>query len=363
MAIAGFTLTPNGYSISSDITEATLRFPTPSSRTDLRSFFGLTNQLASSTNNIAKVLAPLRSLLSPRNDFLWTQTHEEVFIRAKEALVVTPTLAYFDATKDTYLHTDASTLGIGFVLLQKTKDGDEEPRMIQASSRFLTDTESRYAVIELECLAVAWAVKKCNIFPSGTDHFTVLTDHSPLVPILNTNRLDEIENPRLRRLRTRLMAYIFTAQWLKGTKNEAADALSRHPYQSPVQGDDLAEHDVNTDTSQVVTSQAPSISEIRASTMDPLEHENLHLQKLRRHDWHSCSDTEPNLQDVGHIWNHYRHRTPSTILHQDPEWPRSRQKQTFPAQKKPSLGGGTDWESWPNTPSATRTTNKSSRRT
>ena len=223
VSFAGFTLTPDGYTISSEITDAIAKFPTPSSRTDLRSFFGLVNQLASSTNNIAEILAPLRPLLSTRNDFLWTPNHSEAFQRAKELLVTAPTLAYFDTNKETRLYTDASRLGLGFVLMQKQND---EWKTVQAGSRFLTDTESRYAVIELECLAIAWAVKKCHIFLSGSDHFTVVTDHNPLVPVLNSHRLDEIENPRLQRLRTRLLAYNFTAYWLKGANNHAADALS-----------------------------------------------------------------------------------------------------------------------------------------
>lgn len=67
----GFELNPDGYTVSKDITDAISKFPTPSSRTDLRSFFGLINQLASSTNELATVLAPLRPLLSTRNDFVW----------------------------------------------------------------------------------------------------------------------------------------------------------------------------------------------------------------------------------------------------------------------------------------------------
>lgn len=109
------------------------------------------------------------------------------------------------------------------------------------------------------CLTIAWAVKKCL---SGIDHFTVITDHNPLVPILNSHRLDEIENPRLLRLRTRLMAYNFTALWLKGILNCAADALSRHPFNEPSEGDDLAEYDINS-------KKALSIAQIRASTEDP----------------------------------------------------------------------------------------------
>ena len=42
------------------------------------------------------------------------------------------------------------------------------------------------------------------------------------------------------------MAYNFKAQWLKGAKNEAANALSCHPHHSPSQGDDLADYAINT---------------------------------------------------------------------------------------------------------------------
>ena len=73
------------------------------------------------------------------------------------------------------------------------------------------------------------------------------------------------------------MSYNFTAQWLKGAKNEAADALSRHPLQPPDQGDDLAEYDIETHNSPIIASQALSIAQIRASTLLPPEQENLHL--------------------------------------------------------------------------------------
>ena len=76
------------------------------------------------------------------------------------------------------------------------------------------------------------------------------------------------------------MGYNFTTQWLKGSKNEAADALSRHPYHPPNQGDDLAEYEIDTSGGVVVKTQAPSIAELRASA---LTHENLQLQELRRH--------------------------------------------------------------------------------
>ena len=200
VTFAGFSVTASGYTVGRHITDAISQFPTPSSRSDLRSFFGITNQLSSSSNRLAEVLAPLRPLLSTKNEFLWTADHDGAFVQAKEALTTAPTLAFFNVRKETHLYTDASRLGLGFILLQRANDKDEHWKVIQAGSRFLTDTESRYAIIELECLAVAWAVRKCHIFLSGINHFTINTDHHPLIPILNTHRLDEIENPRLQRL-------------------------------------------------------------------------------------------------------------------------------------------------------------------
>ena len=115
--------------------------------------------------------------------------------------------------------------------------------LVQAGSRFLSSAESRYAIIEVELLAVAWAVSKCNVFLMGLQHFQIITDRNPLIPIVNSHRLDEIENPRLQRLRTKLMAYNFTAAWCKGATNAAPDALSRHPTWNPCQAKLLAECD------------------------------------------------------------------------------------------------------------------------
>ena len=103
-------------------------------------------------------------------------------------------------------------------------------------------------------------MKKCSIFLSGLAHFTV-------------------ENPRLQRLRTRLMAFNFTAQWLKGIDNEAA----RHPHHVPRYSDELAEHEMNAEYSHVIPDQAPSISEIRLSNAEPLPVENLRIRELRQY--------------------------------------------------------------------------------
>ena len=71
-------------------------------------------------------------------------------------------------------------------------------------------------MVELELLAVVWALKKCRIFLQGLQHFKVVTDHRPLIPILNDYTLDAVENPRLQRLKEKTSLCNFTAVWKKG---------------------------------------------------------------------------------------------------------------------------------------------------
>jgi len=91
---------------------------------------------------------------------------------------------------------------------------------------------------------ISWDVSKCRLFLTGIQHFTVLTDHNPLIPILNSHCLDEVENPCLQQLNTRLMAYNFTAEWRKGSQNNAPDALSKTVPDLQPQ-DMLAEYDIS----------------------------------------------------------------------------------------------------------------------
>ena len=127
-------------------------------------------------------------------------------------LVKPPVLGFFDPKRRTVLETDAARLkGLGFCLRQQDETGNWH--MIQCGSRFLTDTETRYAVIEVEMLAIVWAMKKCALYLQGLQQFEVATDHRPLIPILNGKSLQDIANPRLQRLRECLAPYNIVAVW------------------------------------------------------------------------------------------------------------------------------------------------------
>ena len=267
---AGFNLTSEGHQIDSSITAAIKQFPTPTTCTELRSFVGLANQLTSGTNAIAELIAPLRPLLSTKNEFTWTMEHDQALEKAKECLMTAPVLAFFNVAKPTRVCTDASRQDLGFVMQQQTVEG--QWHLVQAGSCCLTNAESRYAVIELELLAITWAIWKCRVFLKGMQQFDVITDHNPLIAIINHHRLDEIENPRMQRLRAKIMAFDFRANWQKGSTNHAPDALSRDPVNMPSPEELLAEGDEENN-------QEPSAAEIRAIHRDGLE--STRLQELR----------------------------------------------------------------------------------
>ena len=157
-------------------------------------------------------------------------------------------------TKPTRLCTDASRNGVGLVLQQQSSTG--QWALIQVRSHFLTPAESRYAVIELELLAVTRGVMKCKLFLFGLQHFQVTTDYNPLVPIFNSHHLDEIDNPGLWCLHMILIAYNFTAKWCKGSTNAVPDALFCYPVLEPKQEDMMGECDEDHNL-------APSIAEQR----------------------------------------------------------------------------------------------------
>ena len=222
-------------------------------------------------------MEPLRGLLKEKNEFLMTVEHIQAFEKAREKLSSAPILAYYDPSRPTALHTDASRLnGLGFLLFQQ--QNDKSWRVVQAGSRFITETESRYAMVELEMLGVVWATKKCRLFLSGLPNFEVVVDHKPLIPILNKHAFNEIENPRLQRLRMNLAPYSFTATWKPGKNHNAPDALSRAPVDDPHPEDELAEKKVEGHVRAMIAATRdtdPRVNEIMKASMNDPEYVDL----------------------------------------------------------------------------------------
>jgi hypothetical protein len=205
---------------------------------------GLVEQLAGFSTEVAAAKGPLRPLLSTKNPFIWTVDQEKAFEDVKRALLAPPILAHFDPERETVIQVDASRKnGMGYALLQRH---GEVWKLIDANSRWCTDTESRYAIVELELAAVEWAIRKCKLYLLGLQQFTLMVDHQALVTILDSYTLDAVENPKLQRLKERLSPYVFKTVWKKGREHAIPDALSRAPVNDPSPEDEAANADVQS---------------------------------------------------------------------------------------------------------------------
>ena len=138
--------------------QAIREFPTPRNITDIRSWFGLVDQVSYGFS-MAERLLPFRELLKPGNAFARNDELEDIF----------------DKARSTCLATDWSKDGIGFCMFQKhytcpgttpfcCRDGWN---ISLVGSRFTHAAESQYAPIEGEALAVADALDKARFVVLG----------------------------------------------------------------------------------------------------------------------------------------------------------------------------------------------------
>jgi transposase InsO family protein len=245
----GMKISADGVSADPSKVKAITDFPTPSNITDLRSFFGLVNQLGSFSLDISTKASPLRPLLSSKNVWQWLPEHDSAFQEVKKCLSSPPILAHFDINLQTRLLTDASKLnGLGYALVQNhgTDAINAKWKLVQCGSRFLSDAETRYSTGELEALAIQYAVSSCHTYLMGLPHFYIITDHKPLKAIGNGENLAMIDNPRTRSILEKLSGYNFTIDWVAGKTHCIADALSRAPVSDPVPEDSIFCNSVST---------------------------------------------------------------------------------------------------------------------
>ena len=238
---AGFKVSDSTIEPLPKYLDAIRDFPSPASTTDIRSWFGLVNQVANYAQ-LRDIMEPFKPFLSPRCQFSWSPQLEEAFQLSKDAILsaIRQGVEIFDLHRRTCLRPDWSTRGIGYFLLQQhcsCSSGIPDCcpggwRITLAGSRFLSPAEQRYAAIEGEALAVAWGLEQTRYFTQGCDDLVVITDHKPLVKIFGDRTLDEITNSRLFRLKQRTLPWRFDIKHLPGKTNQAADATSRHPSPS-----------------------------------------------------------------------------------------------------------------------------------
>lgn len=226
LKFAGFIVGTSGIKPNPEKVEALSKYIPPTDLTSLRSFLGLANQLGFFIPDLSHSTVQMRSLLKKDTPFLWLAEHQIEFEKAKSILTSDLLVQPFDPALVTELLTDASRIGLGYMLLQR--DAENKPRIIKCGSFSLTPAQHNYAVIELECLAIVKAIEKCAFYLRGLNSFLVVTDHKSLLGIFKKD-ISDISNPRLVKYRESLCPFTFSLTWNAGKDHLIADALSRAP--------------------------------------------------------------------------------------------------------------------------------------
>jgi hypothetical protein len=175
----------------------------------------------------------LRLLQKKDVNLLWLQQpHQEDFELICKKLTSNLVVRPFDPKLKTEMLTDASKLkGLGYALLQLESDNCSQ--LIQWGSRSLSPAENNYACIEIESLAIQYAVEDCRFYLLGALKFTIFTDHKPLQNIY-VKALSEIINPCLLNHRLKLTHYSgLTVTWTEGSGHMIADGLLQNPVFDP----------------------------------------------------------------------------------------------------------------------------------
>lgn len=196
--------------------------PIPDDVAAVQRFLGMITYLSRYLPSLSTVAEPIRRLTWKDETWTWSRQQQDAFERLKKMISTAPVLRYFDATKNTVIQCDSSSVGLGAVLLQ-------EGQPVVYASKTLSATERRYAQIEKETLAILFACRKFEMYILGRP-VTIQTDHQPLVKIFH-KPLSEAPL-RIQRMILALQRYNITLQFTPGKEVIIADMLSRAAVES-----------------------------------------------------------------------------------------------------------------------------------
>lgn len=203
--------------------QAVTEWPTPSNKKQLQRFLGFANFYRRFIRDYSRVASPLTKLTSAKHPFQWTAEAEKAFGKLKGLFTTAPVLVQPDPSKQFIVEVDASDVGVGAVLSQRS-GSDHRLHPCAFFSRRLSPAEHNYDVGNRELLAIKLALEEWRHWLEGAElPFVVWTDHKNLAYIQSAKRL----NSRQARWALFFGRFQFTITYRPGSKNVKPDSLSR----------------------------------------------------------------------------------------------------------------------------------------
>ena len=278
----------------------------PKTYTEIRHFTGMTGFFRRFIKGYSKIAKPLNDLLEREASKLKAEEVElpldalKAFEELKLRCMTVPILVFADFKKPFRLETDASKEGLGAVLLQESDDGQYHP--VAFASHELKGGEPKYHSSKLEFLALKWAVTEQFCEYLQYQPFTLHMDNNPLTYILMTPNLDALGHHWV----GGLAGYNMKLEYLKGSDNKVADALSRVSTQKLDEETitELLNYTQNGNTPQAETANIHVIEEGKHVDQELIvwytqivkQHRN--FRNLANQDWVRAQSGDPVIYQV-----------------------------------------------------------------
>ena len=218
--LLGHIISADGKSPDPEKTEAISTLPPPTTIREVRSFLGSASYYRMCIPDYAKIAEPLTELTRKHVRMEWNPDRQAAFDRLKQELVSNRVMAPPRTDRPYKLFTDACDYVVGAILVQEDDRGVE--RVIQYVSHALSSPQKRWATIEKEAYAVAYAIEKLRTYLYGAQ-FTVYTDHKPLKALFTR----QMNSTKVQRWGVLLAEYGARIEYRRGRNNIRADMLSR----------------------------------------------------------------------------------------------------------------------------------------
>lgn len=210
----GHIISAKGVQTDPKKVSAVQQWPYPTTLKQLRGFLGLAGYYRRFIKSFGELARPLTDL-TKKNAFHWSEEAAIAFDKLKAALTSAPVLALPDFSREFVIETDASSKGMGAVLMQNGHP-------LAFISKALSIKQQALSVYEKELLAILMAVKHWHhyLIPKK---FLIRTDQKSLRYLLT----QKITTPLQQTWLAKLMGYSYEIMYKKGSENVAADGLSR----------------------------------------------------------------------------------------------------------------------------------------
>ncbi|XP_070042776.1 uncharacterized protein [Nicotiana tomentosiformis] len=211
----GHIISGEGIGVDTQKIEAVKTWPRPTTPMEVHSFLGLTGYYRRFVEGFSSLSTPLTKLTQKGDKLQWTDACEQSFQALKDRLTSAPVLTLSEGTDGYAIYCDASSVGLGCVLMHHGK-------IVAYASRQLRKHEKNYLTHDLELAVVIHALKMWRHYLYGI-HVDIYTDHKSLQYIFKQKEL----NLRQKRWLELLKYYDVDILYHLGKADVVADALSR----------------------------------------------------------------------------------------------------------------------------------------